>query len=73
VHKTNRTSFANIVRQCISLYRMETTGDYNERKSSISSTFDFWIEQPFECLVEMGVAKLQKDYCYYFIGKPSDC
>ncbi|ORY47938.1 hypothetical protein LY90DRAFT_671091 [Neocallimastix californiae] len=68
VNKTNLTSYANIIRSCLKLAHTQTSPDYDEQKEAISETFDLWQKQPMECLVEIGIWKLKRDYCHYLIG-----
>ncbi|KAL1923722.1 uncharacterized protein VTP21DRAFT_8702 [Calcarisporiella thermophila] len=68
IHKDNRSNFANLIRSTLRLSRLQTSADYNEQKESISRTFDYWLENPLECLVEVGISKLRRDYCHYLIG-----
>ncbi|ORX81154.1 hypothetical protein BCR32DRAFT_268430 [Anaeromyces robustus] len=67
VNKTNLSSFANIVRNCLKLAHTQTSPDFEEKKEAISETFDLWQKQPMDCLVEIGIWKLKRDYCYYLI------
>lgn len=49
---------------------MQTAPDFDEQKEAISRTFDYWLEQPLEVMVEIGIWKLKRDFCFYLIGKP---
>jgi len=68
VHKSNLSKFANIIRKCLKLAHTQTSPDVYDQKESISETFDIWQRQPMECLVEIGIWKLKRDYCHYLIG-----
>ncbi|ORX89575.1 hypothetical protein K493DRAFT_305653 [Basidiobolus meristosporus CBS 931.73] len=52
VHKGNHSSLANLIRDCLKLSKLQVTADYEEQKETISRSFDYWLEQPLECLVE---------------------
>ncbi|KAK9762375.1 hypothetical protein K7432_011938 [Basidiobolus ranarum] len=68
VHKGNHSSLANLIRDCLKLSKLQITADYQEQKETISRSFDYWLEQPLECMVEVGISKLKRDYCHYLIG-----
>jgi len=68
VHKSNLSKFANIIRNCLKLAHTQTSPDAYEQKEVIAETFDLWQRQPMECLVEIGIWKLKRDYCHYLIG-----
>ncbi|TPX64768.1 hypothetical protein SpCBS45565_g05665 [Spizellomyces sp. 'palustris'] len=67
VNKANHSSFARIIRDCYKLVRMQTAPDFDEQKEAISRTFDYWLEQPLELMVEIGIWKLKRDYFYHLI------
>ncbi|CAG8540654.1 1847_t:CDS:10 [Paraglomus occultum] len=67
-HKDNHSSFANTIRECLKLARIQTSTDYNEVKEHIHDIFNFWLGQPLECMIEVGLFKLKRDYCYHLIG-----
>ncbi|KAJ3124532.1 hypothetical protein HK098_001081 [Nowakowskiella sp. JEL0407] len=68
IHKNNQTAFANQARLCLKLARMETSSEISQLEDMISSTFDFWIEQPLEIMVEVGIEKLKRDYVHHLVG-----
>ncbi|CAG8474402.1 6956_t:CDS:10 [Paraglomus brasilianum] len=67
-HKDNHSSFANTIRECLKLARIQTSTDYNDVKEHIHDIFNFWLGQPLECMIEIGLFKLKRDYCYHLIG-----
>ncbi|KAJ3166243.1 hypothetical protein HDU88_003466 [Geranomyces variabilis] len=68
VNKTNHSSFARVIRDCYKLVRMQTAPDFDDQKEAISRTFDYWLEQPLELMVEIGIWKLKRDYCFHLVG-----
>ncbi|KAJ3413021.1 aspartate--tRNA ligase dps1 [Chytridiales sp. JEL 0842] len=68
VNKSNNTSLAIFIRDCLKLSRTQTSPDYMERKEAVATQADYWIENPLEYLVEAGIAKLRRDYCHFLIG-----
>ncbi|KAJ3158567.1 hypothetical protein HDU86_002792 [Geranomyces michiganensis] len=68
VNKTNHSSFARVIRDCYKLVRMQTAPDFDDHKEAISRTFDYWLEQPLELMVEIGIWKLKRDYSFHLIG-----
>ncbi|KAI8820513.1 uncharacterized protein EV422DRAFT_73718 [Fimicolochytrium jonesii] len=68
VNKSNHCSFARVIRDCYKLLRMQTAPDFDEQKESISRTFDYWLEQPLELMVETGIWKLKRDYCFHLLS-----
>ncbi|OAJ39771.1 hypothetical protein BDEG_23593 [Batrachochytrium dendrobatidis JEL423] len=62
VAKDNLSSFANIIRSCLKLSVQHQAADAKDQRESITATFDFWLEQPLECLVDIGLWKLKRDY-----------
>ncbi|KAJ3178505.1 hypothetical protein HDU87_003579 [Geranomyces variabilis] len=50
------------------LVRMQTAPDFDDQKEAISRTFDYWLEQPLELMVEIGIWKLKRDYCFHLVG-----
>ncbi|KAI9106302.1 hypothetical protein DFS34DRAFT_58285 [Phlyctochytrium arcticum] len=68
VNKANQTGFARIIRDCYRLARMQTAPDYDEQKEAISRTFEYWLEQPLELVVEIGLWKLKRDSFHHLIA-----
>ncbi|KAJ3186640.1 hypothetical protein HDU85_007460 [Gaertneriomyces sp. JEL0708] len=68
VNKYNPSSFARTIRDLYRLSRMQTASDVDDLKESISRTMDYWLEQPLEVLVEIGIWKLKRDYCFWLVG-----
>ncbi|KAI9014825.1 hypothetical protein BC832DRAFT_170625 [Gaertneriomyces semiglobifer] len=68
VNKYNPSSFARTIRDLYRLSRMQTASDADDLKESISRTMDYWLEQPLEVLVEIGIWKLKRDYCFWLVG-----
>ncbi|KAJ1928098.1 hypothetical protein IWQ60_002358 [Tieghemiomyces parasiticus] len=68
VDKANPSSLARVIRDFIKLSQMETVPDYQEQRDRLASTLDYWMEQPLEILVEIGLYKLRLDYCFHLIG-----
>ncbi|KAI9138079.1 hypothetical protein BKA69DRAFT_1093755 [Paraphysoderma sedebokerense] len=69
IHKQNTTALANLIRDCLKLQRIQThSSDYEELKTSISSNFDYFLENPLEWVFEIGVFKLSRDYRDLLIG-----
>nr|KAJ3421312.1 hypothetical protein HK105_003913 [Polyrhizophydium stewartii] len=67
VAKDNLCSLANVIRSCLKLAAQQHSTDAREQRESISATFDFWLEQPLECLVDAGIWKLKRDYQVFFL------
>ncbi|KAJ3300411.1 hypothetical protein HK104_000925 [Borealophlyctis nickersoniae] len=68
VNKANHSAFANVIRDCFKLVRLQTSADYDDQKEAIGRIFDYWLEQPMEVMVGIGISKLKRDYCHYLIG-----
>ncbi|KAJ3327021.1 hypothetical protein HDU76_012428 [Blyttiomyces sp. JEL0837] len=69
INKTNTTSLASTIRDCLRLSRLNADNLIQELTDNITSAFEFWIENPLEYLVEVGIHKLKKDFCSFFIGR----
>ena len=69
VHSSNYTPFATNVRECLKLSLITNAPDINDQRDSLSKAFDHWIENPLECLVEIGAYKLGRDYAHFLAGK----
>ncbi|ORX55965.1 hypothetical protein BCR36DRAFT_174846 [Piromyces finnis] len=67
VNKSNTSKFANVIRSCIKIVHTQTSSDIEEQKEAILETFNLWQKQPMDCLVDIGIWKLKRDYCHYLI------
>ncbi|KAH9275711.1 hypothetical protein BASA83_002012 [Batrachochytrium salamandrivorans] len=67
VAKDNLSNLANIIRSCLKVSVQKHAMDTKEQRDSIAATFDFWLEQPLECLVDAGLWKLKRDYEFYLL------
>jgi hypothetical protein len=43
--------------------------DFAAQKQALGSTFDYWLEEPYELIVEIGIWKLGRDYAFYLVSK----
>ncbi|KAJ1965901.1 hypothetical protein IWQ62_002555 [Dispira parvispora] len=68
INKSNRSALAQVVRDFTRLVQMETVADYQEQKERLSNVLEYWVEQPLEILVEVGLYKLQMDHYFYLVG-----
>ncbi|KAJ1659166.1 hypothetical protein IWQ61_001719 [Dispira simplex] len=68
INKSNRSALAQVVRDFTRLAQMETVVDYQEQKERLSNVLEYWVEQPLEILVEVGLYKLQMDHYFYLVG-----
>ncbi|KAI9202345.1 uncharacterized protein BJ171DRAFT_183339 [Polychytrium aggregatum] len=69
IHRSNHTGFGQQIRECLALSRMNQLGkDYEARKQMVQGVFDTYLENPGDCLLEIGVWKLKRDYTHHLIG-----
>ncbi|RUP50336.1 hypothetical protein BC936DRAFT_139596 [Jimgerdemannia flammicorona] len=69
IHKENHSNLGNLIRDCIKLTLLQTTADHDEQRETIGRAFDYWLASPLECLCEVGMFKLRRDYCFYLVGE----
>ena len=69
INQNNLCSFANTIRELLCVSLLTTCTDAEARKQGVSQVFDFWIENPLECLVELGIRKLFQDLFHHFVCK----
>lgn len=69
ISKHNKSNFASVIRTCISLSGQKTSGDYMNQKQVLGETFDYWIEEPYELIVEIGIWKLQRDFIHLLVAQ----
>ena len=76
VSKDNTSRFASIIRAFLKfaaeqggiqrLFKDGHQRSSDNEKESLSATFDYWLDaNPLECLVDVGIAKLKRDYMFY--------
>ncbi|KAI8801128.1 hypothetical protein BJ742DRAFT_838448 [Cladochytrium replicatum] len=72
VHKTNHTALANQVRECLKLSKMQNSAaggaELKDHMEAVTATFNYWLEEPMEMAVEIGMMKLKRDYVHCLIG-----
>ena len=61
ISKENQSNFARVVKSSLLLSSQKTVPDYDQQKDALGRTFDYWLEQPLECLIDMGICKLIRD------------
>jgi hypothetical protein len=52
----------------LDISNLQTANDYQGQKESISKTFDYWIESPFECITEIGLSVLKQEYVFQLVS-----
>ncbi|TPX51000.1 hypothetical protein SeLEV6574_g00563 [Synchytrium endobioticum] len=66
IHKSNHTALAEICRDCLKLSKIQTSLDVVAAKERVSEACDYWSDNVFECMVEVGLYKLKRDLKYWF-------
>ena len=65
IHKSNHTALGEICRDCLKLSRIQTSLDAVTAKERISESCDYWSSNVLECMVEIGLYKLRRDWKYW--------
>ncbi|KAI9347352.1 hypothetical protein BDR26DRAFT_855099 [Obelidium mucronatum] len=64
ISKQNTTKLASIVRDCLKFTRTNISASYSQQQESLFSVLDAFVQSPLEYLVEIGITKLKRDYCF---------
>eukprot|EP01135_Chromosphaera_perkinsii_P003135 Nk52_evm24s236 gene=Nk52_evmTU24s236 len=71
VHKNNRTTAADLIRETLKAHKLRASTDYRSNIEQLKSAFDHWKseENAIELAVEIGISKLARDFCHTFVGE----
>ncbi|KAJ3009856.1 hypothetical protein HKX48_007720 [Thoreauomyces humboldtii] len=61
VSKSNPTSLARSIRDLLTLGRTRTDPTWDDRREAMGRTFESWIREPEEMIVEVGIWKMRRD------------
>jgi len=68
VHKSNNSNLATLIRDSIKLSRVQTSRDVKEQRDAMIRGFEHWHENTLECVIEIGLCKVKRDYIHYMVG-----
>jgi hypothetical protein len=63
------SGFASAVKDLVRAHTLNTSLEKEELRSDVMRRFDYFLEEPWEWVVEMGVAKMRRDYLVYLLGE----
>ncbi|KAJ3086633.1 hypothetical protein HK102_012793, partial [Quaeritorhiza haematococci] len=69
INKSNRCALANVIRDLLTTSHTHMTpSELASSCESIAGSFGHWTENVLECMVEVGIEKMRRDYCHYIVG-----